>query len=503
MSELIEMSERPSRAAPQAPFVSRSTESRGAVAVIVGLLLVVLAGMAALAIDVGIAYDARRNAQAAVDIGLLSGAQDIPFGQQEASERIATEVRANLDIQYGDDEWTERWSTANCTDDKAFATLGVVGGHPTNCISFDDTGRVRVRLPDLEIPTVFGGVLGKDSFHISAGAIGWVRYSGIGGVLPFTVLGGAEDGSQICLRSASGGAAIPPCDGAASGNFHALQVSIYGDKAFKTDTIPCNTNDNDVFTINVAKGIDHLLRVWNGTGVTDSCSKPFGPNQFYTDTGLGNGLWEGLVAGETIQGIFFAGRLTNTTPLGDTIVIEHEDNHHVIDNTPLWRYIPSTLVNAPTSCLRGTFDGLSFTAATANIETCLTDYVTGTAAGSVYEPLFTEDGDGNGKLDIDDNPRFAIVPQTIETTLPRGRKVVRVSGFRAVWVQGLYFPTGGGATIVEAGESSPEVHVPNGGSPLDQVTGWLLPNNTVPSVIAPTDAEGGEVSGANIVELLE
>jgi hypothetical protein len=116
--------------------------------------------------------------------------------------------------------------------------------------------------------------------------------------------------------------------------------------------------------------------------------------------------------------------------------------------------------------------------------------------------MFTVDSDGNGDFDINDNPRFAIVPQTIETTLPRGKKVVRISGFRAVWIQGLYFPAGT-PVIIEPGDPRATVTVPSGGSPLDQVTGWLLPSSTVESIIGLIDTAGGEVNGSNSVELEE
>lgn len=494
---------------------AEDTQDRGAVAIIVAVLAVVVVGMAALSIDLASKHDRRRNAQAAVDIGLLAGSQDVPFGLTTASERIADEIRSNLDVKFTDGEWNALWATTNCSDPDHYDTLGEVGGAATNCISFDDTGRARVRLPDISVPTFFGSVFGTDELIINAEAESFVRFAGIGGVLPFTVLGGAEDGSQICLRSSSGGSAIPPCEGASSGNFHALQISIYGDAAFNTTTIPCNTNDNDVFTINVAVGIDHLLRVKTGSGVTDSCAKPFGPNQFYTDTGLGNGLWEGLVAGESISGssgpVWFPGRLTNLSAIGTTATIVHESTHHVIEHTPLWDYIPFGFVagEVPVSCYRETFEALGFDDATANIEDCLTDYADGDyldidgSTANDYLPLFTVDTDLNDEFDIETNPRFAIVPQTAEETLPRGRKVVTVAGFRAVWVQGLYFPDGSDVVIVEPGDPTTSFLVPNGGSPLDQVTGWLLPNSTVEAVIGILDEAGGEVSGSNVIELIQ
>ena len=64
------------------------------------------------------------------------------------------------------------------------------------------------------------------------------------------------------------------------------------------------------------------------------------------------------------------------------------------------------------------------------------------------------------------------------------------------------FPAGSDVVIHEPGEPDSSIEVPNGGSPLDQVTGWLLPDSTVDSIIGLTDEHGGEVSGSNTIELI-
>lgn len=474
---------------------------------VVAIVMVVLLGMVALTLDFGQKVNARRNVQAAVDIGLLSGAQEVSVSRAAASERIAAEIRKNLDLDFTDSEWSEMWRMANCVDPDRLEVRGTVGAAPTDCISFDDTGQVRVRMPDVVIPTLFGGIFGVDQLRVSAEAVALVgQGAGIGNLAPFAVVAGASDGSLICLRSSSGGRAEPPCTGARSGNFGALDVSIYGDPAFNTHNIACNTNRNDTFTINLAVGVDHLVRVHTGgAGVTDSCAKPFGPDQFHTLTGLGNGLWEGLVSGKSIQGTHFPGRLTNHAPGAPTITVRQGASAHVIDNTPIWAYIPTGLApdEAPRSCHRETFEALEFTAATANIETCLNDYQQAIASGANHVPLFTVDANGDGELDIIANPRFIVVPQLHETELPRGRKVVRVAGFRAVWMQGLYFPSGPRLVVTEPGDPTDRVIVPNGGSPLGQVTGWLLPDTTLGSIVELDDAAGGEVTGSAPIELLE
>lgn len=53
-------------------------DERGAVLVIVAILMVVFMGLAALAIDVGSFYQAQRQAQSAADAGALAASQDLP-----------------------------------------------------------------------------------------------------------------------------------------------------------------------------------------------------------------------------------------------------------------------------------------------------------------------------------------------------------------------------------------------------------------------------------------
>lgn len=146
----------------------------------------------------------------------------------------------------------------------------------------------------------------------------------------------------------------------------------------------------------------------------------------------------------------------------------------------------------PASCTRETFEGLGFTDATANIETCLTDYKLGDyefggETVNDFVPLFTEEADANGEYDVEDNPRFAIVPQTHEETLPRGREVVTIAGFKAVWVQGLYYPNGGTPVIMEPGQPETSVSVPNGGSPWTRSPVGCFPTlPSSPSLDSPT-----------------
>ena len=56
----------------------RGADESGVVIVLVAVLMVVILGVAALAIDIGSIYKAQRQAQSAADTGALAASQDLP-----------------------------------------------------------------------------------------------------------------------------------------------------------------------------------------------------------------------------------------------------------------------------------------------------------------------------------------------------------------------------------------------------------------------------------------
>ena len=108
---------------------------------------------------------------------------------------------------WADAEWAAAWGS--CVDDEAYTFTGTVLGTDTDCISTDGSTRLRMRLPDQEVDAVFASVFGFKSFTSSAVAEAELVNTGLGGILPFAVLGSATSGSQLCMRSSSGGG-LPP-----------------------------------------------------------------------------------------------------------------------------------------------------------------------------------------------------------------------------------------------------------------------------------------------------
>ncbi|MEA2213916.1 MAG: putative Flp pilus-assembly TadE/G-like [Solirubrobacteraceae bacterium] len=74
----------------------RSGEESGVVIVLVAGMLVVILGMAALAIDIGSFYQAQRQAQAAADAGALAASQDLPSSAVAAAADGTTYASRNF-----------------------------------------------------------------------------------------------------------------------------------------------------------------------------------------------------------------------------------------------------------------------------------------------------------------------------------------------------------------------------------------------------------------------
>jgi Flp pilus assembly protein TadG len=153
------------RLTPAARRLTRSAErrdDRGAVAVLTAILLTMLLGFAALVIDIGLARDQGRQAQAAVDSAALAAAIVMKANNgaesaQAAARNAATSyLLANYDSPAGPAEFSTAWNACS------------------TCVSFTDT-RVTVSLEPLpadkvDTPAVLGGIFGLDRLSASAAA---------------------------------------------------------------------------------------------------------------------------------------------------------------------------------------------------------------------------------------------------------------------------------------------------------------------------------------------
>mgnify|MGYP001825401571 FL=1 len=466
---------------------------RGAVAVTVAIISVLLAGMAAFTVDLGAQYNARRQVQSAADTSVLAGTQEAEAGIAAVSDVIADTVRDNVERTYTDAEWSSMWSTANCSDPDAYEISGVVDGAPTNCVSFDPAGIVRVRVPEIEVEAVFAGVLGVDGLSVDATAE--ARLEMPGGVLPFAMLSGGSGGGEMCLKTASGGGAYGPCDGPANGNFGALVSSIYGSVSHGTQDLNCGTvNDGDNIAVNASAGVDHMLLPHRGAGnVDDTCARPYGPNRLETITGNNSpAIMQGLVNGVSVSGDWFDGLLTKTT--NTTVEIQNGgSNVNNIDIRPLWEYIPTGKPadvpgGVPAICTRESLDAELASngpeSANDQLVDCLEEYAAD-PLGLGFGLLFDLDSDGDRVWDIADSPRFGYVPRMQESSFPAGTSGwLTIDGFQVVYIQSLFFGcTGTGCSdIVYPGidDADNSINVGGGASVLDQVSSLVLPAGSLP-----------------------
>ena len=355
-----------------------------------------------------------------------------------------------------------------------------------DCLSYDAVGRVRIQLPLQNIETAFGKILGASSLSVAAAAEAELTFVGdSGGVMPFGILGNASDGELVCLRSASDGTATPPCDGSDTGNFHALNVDLYGHPTIGTPTI-CGGNKNTKLPYNIRVGVDHVFRKvtpaqWasglGGPFDVDGCFQAL-PQQFDTYTGLGSALTAGVadttvsLAGHPADARLAQGPMTNTREL------KSGSDEWELDNQPLWNYLQSNGTGLsecdPTNVLYNSVDDAG-EAATAEITACLHLYVTTNQSAQIFSD------------DIGESPRALIIPQMWEAAWPSGGSNNRtLKGFRFVWLQGTMFNCNAGGCDVDfqPGEDEEDICFAPGPNcqqlNLHQLTGFLITENMIP-----------------------
>lgn len=327
-----------------------SGREEGAVVLIFALLLLVLLGFAALAIDLGALFVERRHAQTAADVGVLSGAQfagiDPTATSAQARKAVIDEVKRITAGNLASADWD------TCVDPGRPSEYSTVPGE-TACVSFTaGLAKIRVHVPDQTFDTFFAGVLGVNTLSASATAVaGGVHYAN-GDILRFGVPAGpAADATIGCPHDHPNG--LAPCNGPEAGNFNNVSITQWGLNA--PPSKDCNPS-NAAFEDNIAVGADHLLGIWSAGCMHDraACNDPNIANPpGLIDPKPGNtqsALSPGLATGNT-SGSGFDGRLTDTPY--STISFMGQN----VDNTPLWEFIGSDLGAVPAFCERDTFTG--------------------------------------------------------------------------------------------------------------------------------------------------
>jgi hypothetical protein len=150
-------------------IVGKAREERGQGLVLAAFAMVVIFGFAAMAIDVGLFLQERRDLQKSADAAALAGAQELPASPGDAQQKA------------------EEWAEKNGIDVGELEAIEI-----TSTYVADDTITVEVKR---DVPFVFARVLGFTSDTMSAeGSARVGSPAAMGGLAPFAVL---EDAIEL------------------------------------------------------------------------------------------------------------------------------------------------------------------------------------------------------------------------------------------------------------------------------------------------------------------
>lgn len=501
-------------------------DDRGVVLILAAITLVTLLVLSAFAIDVGGAYNARRQDQTAADAAALAAGSPTVMAN---TQLVVTEVLDRLN-----DNLSEPLTLADlntCGDDtERLPVVAQVGGQSYNCISFNNARtQVRVRVPPRGYETTFARLVGVDEIEHTAFAIAGSPPRGeFGGVLPFGMPSGAGTG-YVCLKTGPQGQ--DACEGPTTGNFGYLNFTWFGNAEMGTSR-QCNGGGNTVIATNISFGVDHDLSLINqnphgATPVYDQAACSGGlasPNGADAEPGnMPNVLGGGIYSGSFV--LDGQGRLRRVADHPPDYFKWTTVGSYVVDDNPLWEFIDPDLSasdDVPASCLRSQFappgGGLGDMSSlpsrlsahlqsyslnermTLLLARCISHYERGewTHAGysdsasgcSLYpcsDPVFARSTVLDGVADVQQTPRFGYVPVINQVEYPNGRKNVSFIRFRAVFIQRICIGN------VSCTEFDPGVGM--SGGPNDDRVAWFtafaFPDDMLPfgigSPTAPMD----------------
>jgi len=149
--------------------LAKAREERGQGLVLAAFAMVVIFGFAAMAIDVGLFLQERRDLQKSADAAALAGAQELPASPGDAQQK------------------TEEWAAKNGIDASELESIDITSTYAAN-----DTITVEVKR---DVPFVFARVLGFSNDTMRADGTARVGSpAAMGGLTPFGVL---EDAIEL------------------------------------------------------------------------------------------------------------------------------------------------------------------------------------------------------------------------------------------------------------------------------------------------------------------
>lgn len=471
---------------------------RGAAVVIFALLLTVLLGVSAFAVDIGKVYTERRHDQNTVDAAVMSGLVEGVLGGGVVNDIVA-EVRDKVNTTLGYSVPPGDWAACADAGQLHFTARELSTSPVTDCISFSQTfDELRVKLPRQEVEGIFGPAVGFANKFVTAEANAKIE-SGTGSP-PFVALSTAGQGDFVCLRTSSSGDPIALANGNGPGvpaTFPTPDNGILPLRPDPCDTVAfensgfgtllpwryqgtenyaeCSRTGNDSTTEAVAIGVDHVMGVFkNGYAGSapeetridggDGCSVAF-PNTFEVDQGLAAGELRCALISKHNDGITDDTECLGVVPRfhqGDYVQGSQRFLGEKIDNAPPWRFM------RPAADLAASFVPVSCIAVAASRSSDNFSFSEVIFTGTPYENVADNDWDHYDKFDaftecttlwggetaphsgvyydsvelftleIGESARFAFIPQVYEDQIDSHTGFVHIEGFVPAFMYRMY-----------------------------------------------------------------
>jgi hypothetical protein len=262
--------------------VLSGSEHGASVFLLAGTMMLLL-GMAAIAIDLGAGFNERRVTQTAADVAVMAGAVEaayFPASGADISTAAIAVARLNTRAMIGDPsdpldpEWIEMWRS--CVDpgrDAGFFPLPEPSGWgavttPTpssgtlDCLS-RSASLLRLRMPDQTVDTSFGRVLGVSTIQTAAVAVARLAPEvTTAPIIPYGISGAADSGEN-CIGTGPPGTAYEPCEGPSAGTFGTLLSEFFGEFYGTAD---CGNPGAEEIATQSAIGLDHFVSPWPNDG---------------------------------------------------------------------------------------------------------------------------------------------------------------------------------------------------------------------------------------------
>jgi Flp pilus assembly protein TadG len=467
----------------------------GVTALLVAMSMLVLIGFAAIATDIGLAMNERRQDQAAADVAALAALQFAQPNLGCSGSACVTQAAANGTLAALD--------VANATlDDPSLAdfTSGTLCGSPPTgftiagtspCVAFTSNfQRAWVRIPTIASPTFFGKLLGADSVDVSAYAIADQTFGNPGPVLPFLLPGNATGSDYNCLKTGPNPSWGVCEDLPTVGNFGSMDFFLYGNPDRNT-TQKCSGDTNGRLVSNIARGVDHPLGVHptgTGPGMEEPSTCPIlgaEPDMAQGQSGVGSNLEQGLLTGGnaySADGSSYDGLLEDSSGLRVRNA-GGGDPEAIVNDVPLWNYLASGIPGPACAGVDTPAEMLS----------CIS------WAKSTGTVVFDDS--------IIDAQRFGFTPQVAEPDFLTPGSFYHIVGYRPVYLDTTYFGCSNGPNqcgiVHTPGVANADpcpvdpqwvtCGVPGVGDNLNAVTAYVLSADILPEVArSPSPGEDGQ-----------